>query len=121
MQGAKTRAATAAAILFAAGVFLIGPTAQALTDEEAEALYGEYHRAIEIARLCKGMKYSESDHAAMAGVIEPKIENRIGTKRLKILTAAQRDARVMVKEKGCDHYDVRQHIILFEQDLKPVL
>lgn len=113
----------AAATLVAAAFIAMTavPPAAALTDAEAEKLYTDYHRSIRIYELCKKVDLSDAEIGALGNEINERIEHKIGAKRLKLLTAAQRDAKQMHKDLGCDHYDVRYYVRLFLQDLKPVL
>jgi hypothetical protein len=116
----KTSVSLAAAGMLAMSLFTAS-SAAALTDEEAEKLYTDYHRAIRIYELCKNIKLDSEEHSKLATEIDNRIEHRIGTKRLKLLTAAQRDGREMVDDLGCDHYDVRYYVRLFLTDLEPAL
>lgn len=97
----------------------LGESAQA--DETAEALYSRYHRAIEAAEQCRKRSFSDEDQARMGGVIDAKIEHRIGAKRLSLLTRAQREARDLVQKQGCSGNDVSALLALFDQDLAPAL
>jgi hypothetical protein len=115
-----TSAAVIAVSILAMSTLAAGP-AQALTDQEAEKLYTDYHRAIRVYELCKNVEFGTEEHLALGDEIAERIEHRIGAKRLKLLTAGQRDAREMVDDLGCDHYDVRYYVRLFLTDLKPAL
>ena len=90
-------------------------------DAEAEALYGRYHQAIEAAKLCRDMSFDQDAHSRMATVIHAKIDHKIGAKRLKLLTAAQRDAQALVNAEGCDGAGPSELLALFDADLAPAL
>lgn len=93
----------------------------ALADEAAEALYSRYHQAIESAKQCRKLDFSDEAQARMGGVINAKIKHQIGAKRLSLLTAAQREARALIKKQGCSGNEVSELLALFDQDLAPAL
>ena len=103
-----------------AAVFLAGGLALA-DDSEVEETYSRYHRAIEAAKQCRDMSFDQDAHSRMAGVIHARIEHKIGAKRLRLLTAAQREAKAMVKKQGCEGAEVSELLALFDSELAPVL
>ena len=114
-----TAGAALAAILLAAAVGNGG--APLADDSEAEATYSRYHRAIEAAKVCRKLTFDQDAHSRMAGVIHARIEHKIGAKRLRLLTAAQREARGMVKAQGCEGAEVAELLALFDSELAPAL
>ena len=102
-------------------VLLAAPAAGQLDESEEEAIYSRYHEAMEVAKQCRKLTYSEADHTAMAEVINKMINNAIGAKRLRLLTAAQRKGRALVEDQGCDSVEAQDLLGLFDQDLNPVL
>ena len=114
-----TRIALAA---IAAAVLLSMLASQgARADEAAEALFSRYHQAIESAKQCRTLDFDQDQQARMGGVINAKIQHRIGAKRLSLLTKAQRDARALIEKQGCSGSDVSALLALFDQDLAPAL
>ena len=109
---------TARAAALTAG--LIGASV-ARADEASEALYSRYHQAIEAAKQCRKLDFSDEAQARMGGVINAKIKHRIGAKRLSLLTAAQRDARALIKTQGCAGNEMSALLALFDRDLAPAL
>lgn len=87
----------------------------------AEDTYSRYHKAAEVAKLCRGLDYSSSQIDAIAGVIASQLSEDIGAKRLSLLTAAQRDAHDLVDSQGCDSSEAQELLQLFDRDLAPVL
>ncbi len=87
------------------GLVLLGaaPAAAQQDESEEEAIYSRYHMAMEVAKQCRKLTYDEQDHNNMAEVINDKINNAIGAKRLRLLTAAQRAGRALVEDQGCDN------------------
>ncbi|MCG8354906.1 MAG: hypothetical protein MI920_04985 [Kiloniellales bacterium] len=116
----KLTAGAALAAVLLATAFVSGAPVLA-DDSEAEATYSRYHRSIEAAKLCRKMSFDQDAHSRMAGVIHARIEHKIGAKRLRLLTAAQREAKDMVKKQGCDGAEVMELLALFDSDLAPVL
>jgi len=114
-----TAGAALAAVLLATVLLNGGPLLA--DDSEAEATYSRYHRSIEAAKLCRKMDFDQDAHSRMAGVIHARIEHKIGAKRLPLMTAAQREAKDMVKKQGCEGVDVAELLALFDSDLAPVL
>lgn len=93
----------------------------AAQESEAEALYGRYHQAAEVARLCRELTFDQADIDRMAAVINGKIGNDIGAKRLPLLTQAQRDGRALVEGEGCDSAGAQDLLALYDRDLAPVV
>ena len=97
------------------------PWAPAAADEAMEAVYSEYQQSIEVARQCRKLEFDQAQEQAMGAVINARIKGDIGAKRLSLLTAAQREARRLVKKKGCDGAEPQRLLGLFDQDLAPAL
>ena len=106
---------------FMPALWLAIPGAFAQDESEEEAIYSRYHKAMEVAKQCRKLTYDQDDHTAMATVINEKINNAIGAKRLRLLTAAQREGRALVDDKGCDSPEAQDLLDLFDRDLDPVL
>lgn len=100
---------------------LMAATPASADDAAAEAAYSEYQQSIEVARKCRKLKFDQDQELAMGGVINGKIQHKIGAKRLSLLTAAQRDARKLVKKKGCKGTEATRLLGLFDRDLAPAL
>ncbi len=114
---------TRIAVAALAAAFFVGAFAEraAWAEEAAEALFSRYHQAIESAKQCRKLDFSDEAQARMGGVINAKVKHRIGAKRLSLLTAAQRDARALIEKQGCSGDDVSALLALFDQDLAPAL
>ncbi len=91
--------------------------ATARAETAAEALYGQYHQAIEVAKLCRGVEFDQGDIDRMAAVIHEKIGHDLGAKRLKLLTEGQRQARALIEAKGCETPEALDLLALYDQDL----
>ena len=111
----------ARALLLGLVVAGAAPAAAQQDESEEEAIYSRYHMAMEVAKQCRKLTYDERDHANMAEVINDKINNAIGAKRLRLLTAAQRAGRALVEDQGCDSPEAEDLLGLFDRDLGPVL
>lgn len=107
------------AFLVAAVGVLAGQPAAA--GETTEAVYSEYQKSIEVARKCRKLSFDQTQEQAMGAVIHARIQGDVGAKRLSLLTAAQRDARSLVKKHGCDGAESQRLLGLFDQDLAPAL
>ena len=114
-------AALAAAVIATTVIAGVFAERAARADEAAEALFSRYHQAIESAKQCRKLDFSDEAQTRMGGVINSKIKHRIGAKRLSLLTAAQRDARALIERQGCAGEDVSALLALFDQDLAPAL
>ena len=115
-----TRSMTALGGLVLSASLIVQAPAGALADD-AEAQYSRYHQAIEVAKLCRDAKFDQAAHDAMAGVINGRIGNRIGAKRLSLLTAAQRESQALVDREGCKGAGAQGLLALFDSDLAPAL
>ena len=93
----------------------------AAADEATEAVYGEYQRSIEVARECRKLSFDQAQEQAMGAIINAKVGGDIGAKRLSLLTAAQREARSLLKKRGCDGAEAKRLLGLFDRDLAPAL
>ncbi|MEM7226829.1 MAG: hypothetical protein AAF495_27915 [Pseudomonadota bacterium] len=111
----------ACGVLIGALLLAAAPAVAQLDESEEEAIYSRYHKAMEVAKQCRNLTYDEQDHANMADVINEKINNAIGAKRLRLLTAAQREGRALVEDEGCDSPEAQDLLALFDRDLDPVL
>lgn len=111
---------TGLGLALAAGL-LWGLPAAAADEAEAEALYGRYHQAIEAAKQCRKLDFDQPQHGAMAEVIHARIQHQIGAKRLSLLTKAQREARALIDDEGCQGPKVAELLALFDADLAPAL
>ena len=107
-------AAAVAAFSFA------GPLA-ALTDDEAEEIFLQHHRAIAAAESCYGIEFSQSQQLAMAQAINVAVENRIGTRRLRLVVEAEEEVRAMLPSQSCRGDRIVRLLEFFESDLRPVL
>ena len=115
---APRRPTTAMAVAALLGL-LVGTPATA--GEAAEEVYSEYQRSIEVARKCRKLAFDQDQELAMGAVINAKTKGAIGAKRLSLLTKAQRDARSLIKKKGCDGAEPKRLLALFDQDREDIL
>jgi hypothetical protein len=54
----------------------------------------------------------------MGEIINGKIDHDVGAKRLSLLLAAQKDARNLVKSKGCDSTDAQELLKIYDSELR---
>lgn len=108
------RTLSAALVLALSVPALSGPLR---AESAAEALYGRYHQAIEVAKLCRGVDFDQGDIDRMAAVIHEKIGHDLGAKRLKLLTQGQREGRALVETAGCESPEALDLLALYDQDL----
>ena len=109
---------TAAAVL--AALTLAGPAA-ALTDEQAEELFLRYQKAIAAAESCYDVAFSQPQHQAMIDVVNAAVENRIGTKRLRLVVEAETEVRALLPSQSCRGEKIVPLLDLFESELRPAL
>lgn len=108
-------AAVALTISFAAA------PAYASSDAEAEQIFLEYQRAIAAAESCYDVRFGMAEHQAMMDVINAAVENKIGTKRLRLITQAETEVRGALPSQSCRGEKVKAWLALFEEDLRPAL
>ena len=113
-------AALAGAALVTSVFALTGPAA-ALTDQEAEALFLQYQKAIAAAESCYDLTFNQPQHQAMMDVVNAAVDNRIGTRRLRLVVEAESEVRQMLPSQSCRGERIVPLLELFESDLRPAL
>lgn len=113
-------AAPLAAVLLISVFGWAGPAA-AVTDEQAERLFLRYHKAIAAAESCYDVAFSQPQHQAMMDVVNAAVENRIGTKRLRLVVEAETEVRALLPSQSCRGEKIVPLLDLFESELRPAL
>ncbi len=109
----------AAALLL---VLLPGLAAQA--EDPVEATYLAYHRAIRAGVYCAndGKEFDQPQQARLAGVIDQKVDFKIGTgRRLTLIEQAKSEMRDLHAKHGCTGEPMRPHLDLYRAELEPAL
>jgi len=94
----------------------------ARADEATEAVYKDYHGAIEAAKLCEKRSFDQPAHGKMARVIDEKIDYAIGAgRRLTLIEQVKSEVYKLVWYKGCASEPVSRLLALFHAELEPAL
>ena len=119
----NVRRAVSVAIPLAIGSWLLvsGPgSASELATTENEATYMRYHTAIRVAERCNRVEFTDEQHSAMAAYISDQINHDIGTKRLRLIGEAKRNADE-ITSGGCANAEAQEMMSIFETELEPTL
>ena len=93
-----------------------------VADEANDATYLHYHRAIDAEAVCRHHDFNPSDNTRMASYIEGKVHHRIGPdRRLTLIEQARLDVDQLVEQRGCDSDAIKELLVFFEAELKPLL
>lgn len=105
---------------FLAVAVLLSPDAR--SQDDAEAVYTNYHRAIRTFELCEKRRFDQAEHEKMSIYIDRQIRDSIGVgRRLSLIQAAKAEARELVDRYGCDSEGARELLSLFTRELQPTL
>jgi hypothetical protein len=90
----------------------------ALAAGSGEQQFSRYQQAIEVTKQCRQIGFSNGEYERMGEIINGKIDHDVGAKRLSLLLAAQKDARNLVKSKGCDSSDAQELLKIYDSELR---
>lgn len=86
-----------------------------------EETYVLYHEAIVAAERCRDLEFDQSQHSAMARVINSKVHHDIGAKRLNLIATAKAEVNAMTSGGCAGKPEVDRLLGLFDSELQPAL